>query len=53
MRIRLSEQKLPDYTRGEELFNMISHIAGGAAFVALGCAWRWAVPGHPSRGVWK
>ena len=29
MRIRLSERKLPDYTRGEELFNMISHIAGG------------------------
>lgn len=33
MRIRLSERKLPDYTRGEELFNMISHIAGGALAV--------------------
>lgn len=33
MRIRLSERKLPEYTRGEELFNMISHIAGGALAV--------------------
>lgn len=30
MRIRLSDRLLPDYTRGEELFNMISHITGGA-----------------------
>ena len=28
-RIPLDERKLPDYTRGEELFNMISHIVGG------------------------
>jgi len=28
-RIPLHERKLPDYTRGEELFNMISHIVGG------------------------
>jgi len=21
---------LPDYTKGEEIFNMVSHIAGGA-----------------------
>lgn len=34
MRIRLSERKLPDYTRGEELFNMITHITGGALAVA-------------------
>lgn len=34
MRIRLSDRRLPDYTRGEELFNMISHIAGGALAVA-------------------
>lgn len=25
----LSESSLPDYTRGEELFNMITHIVGG------------------------
>lgn len=30
MRIKLSDRLLPDYTKGEELFNMISHIVGGA-----------------------
>ncbi len=35
-RTKLSDRKLPDYTRGEELFNMISHITGGAfGIVAL------------------
>ena len=29
-RTKLRERALPDYTHGEELFNMISHIAGGA-----------------------
>ena len=29
-RIPLRERQLPDYTRGEELMNMITHIAGGA-----------------------
>ena len=29
-RTKLSERILPGYTKGEELFNMISHIAGGA-----------------------
>ena len=28
-RIKLKDRRLPDYTRGEELFNMISHIVGG------------------------
>ena len=28
-RIKLKERKLPDYTRGEEIFNMVSHIVGG------------------------
>ena len=28
-RTALKNRKLPDYTRGEELFNMISHIVGG------------------------
>ena len=28
-RTRLRERVLPDYTHGEELFNMISHIVGG------------------------
>ena len=29
-RTKLRERKLPDYTRGEEIFNMVSHIVGGA-----------------------
>jgi len=29
-RTTLRERRLPDYTRGEERFHMISHIAGGA-----------------------
>ncbi len=33
-RTKLSDRPLPDYTRGEELFNMISHIIGGAFGVA-------------------
>lgn len=28
-RTPLSKRKLPDYTRGEEIFNMVSHIVGG------------------------
>ncbi|MDD5923685.1 MAG: hemolysin III family protein [Clostridia bacterium] len=35
-RTALSDRKLPDYTRGEEIFNMVSHIVGGAlGIVAL------------------
>lgn len=29
-RTKLKNRNLPDYTKGEELFNMISHIVGGA-----------------------
>ena len=36
MRIPLTERNLPNYTKGEEIFHMVSHIAGGVfAFVAL------------------
>ena len=36
MRIPLIERNLPNYTKGEEIFHMVSHIAGGVfAFVAL------------------
>ena len=28
-RIKLQDRLLPDYTRGEEIFNMVSHIVGG------------------------
>ena len=34
-RTRLSDRKLPDYTRGEEIMNMITHIVGGAMGVAV------------------
>ena len=35
-RTKLCDRKLPDYTRGEEIFNMVSHIVGGAwGIVAL------------------
>lgn len=33
-RTRLADRRLPDYTRGEEIFNMVSHIVGGAFAVA-------------------
>ncbi len=33
-RTKLIDRRLPDYTVGEELFNMVSHIVGGALGVA-------------------
>ncbi len=33
-RQKLSERKLPFYTKGEEIFNMVSHIVGGAVGIA-------------------
>ena len=29
-RIKLSDRKLPNYTKGEEIMNMVTHIVGGA-----------------------
>ena len=29
-RTKLKDRQLPDYTKGEEIFNMVSHIVGGA-----------------------
>lgn len=34
-RTKLSERKLPDYTRGEEIMNMVTHIVGGAIGIAV------------------
>lgn len=35
-RIKLSDRILPKYTKGEEIFNMTTHIVGGAmGIVAL------------------
>ena len=28
-RTKLDDRLLPDYTRGEEIFNMVTHIVGG------------------------
>ena len=36
-RTKLIDRKLPDYTRGEEIFNMVSHITGGALGIIV-CA---------------
>ena len=33
-RTKLSDRTLPDYTKGEEIFNMVSHIVGAALGVA-------------------
>jgi len=35
MRTKLIDRVLPNYTRGEELFNMISHIVGGAMGIVV------------------
>ena len=34
-RTKIDDKILPDYTKGEELFNMISHIVGAAMAVAI------------------
>lgn len=33
-RIKLKDRVLPNYTKGEEIFNMVSHIVGGALGIA-------------------
>lgn len=33
-RTKLRDRQLPDYTKGEEIFNMVSHIVGGAFGIA-------------------
>ena len=44
-RTKLCDRKLPDYSRGEELMNMISHIVGGGlgVIVLLTCVIRAAL----------
>ena len=34
-RIKLKDRTLPDYTRGEEIFNMVTHIVGGGLGVVI------------------
>ena len=39
-RIKLDDRELPDYTKGEEIFNMVSHIVGGALGIAAMVLWQ-------------
>ena len=34
-RTKLSDRRLPDYSRGEEIMNMVTHIVGGALGIAV------------------
>ena len=34
-RTKLKDRQLPDYTRGEEIFNMVTHIVGGGLAVVI------------------
>lgn len=47
-RTRLRERLLPNYTKGEEIFNMVSHIVGGAVgvLVLLACVCLSALKGN-------
>ena len=44
-RTKLSDRKLPDHTKGEEIMNMTTHIVGGALaiLVLIVCPWLCAV----------
>ncbi|MBQ2266692.1 MAG: hemolysin III family protein, partial [Clostridia bacterium] len=35
-RTKLKDRILPPYTRGEEIFNMVSHISGGGLGIIMG-----------------
>jgi len=50
-RTRLCERRLPDYTRGEEVFNMVSHIVGAAfgAAALVACVFAAAA----EEGLWS
>ena len=47
-RIKLSQRILPDYTKGEEIMNMVTHIVGGglAVVAAVLCICRAALNGN-------
>ena len=59
-RIKLRDRALPDYTKGEEVFNMVSHIVGGG-FGVIALVWlvlksaltgdAWAVVGSSIYGA--
>ena len=47
-RTKLSDRHLPDYTRGEEIMNMVTHIVGGAMGISVLtlCVIRAAIHGN-------
>ena len=51
-RIPLSQRILPDYTKGNEIANMTTHIAGGSLgiLVLLLCLWR-CIPAGSAAGI--
>jgi len=51
-RTKLADRKLPDYTRGEEIFNMVSHIVAAAFAIPIMilCIIRGAIE-HGAAGV--
>ena len=56
-RIKLRDRRLPDYTRGEEIMNMVTHIVGGTLGIAalVLCLMRskdvWAVTASAIYGI--
>lgn len=53
-RTPLKERKLPDYTRKEEIINMITHIVGGAfGIITLVLCVVFSALHHNFRGLWS
>ena len=52
-RTKLADRKLPDYTRSEEIFNMVTHIVGGGfgVLAIVGCVIMAALLGNAARVV--
>ena len=42
-KVKFRDRQMPDYTKGEEIFNMVSHIVG-AGFGVIARARRRATP---------
>ena len=47
-RTKLSQRQLPDYTKGEEIMNMVTHISGGglAILAMAACLWKAVMTGE-------
>lgn len=51
-RTKLSDRQLPNYTRGEEIMNMVTHIVGGAmGVIALILCIAWSSIHHNGYGI--